>query len=626
MTWVPLTLALAAAWLAHVSLPLAIACVALAVVTPYRGVLPDRVIAGAALTALVVSSLLPWWRRPAGTLDVSIPELLMTMMLSWATVQALLVADRSVPNTGRARAVLVGAFFAISFWFSFNTGVYHAGDIFLTAWHHWGAYIGPAEAMQEGARVFRDIPAQYGLGPTALIALTSGDSGWDGMYYVVGLTTWGYTLLVGWVAWRMCGSHASTLKRAVVLLMCLLTTLLWTSYPPLAATATVTPSVGGLRFLPSLGLVALLVERKAGPAPVSGYLLWAFAVLWSPESAFCATFVWWPYALWSACAAQTPGRRAFIAIIRQSAILIASLFALVAGFLATYWLVYRTTPTLYGVFCYVLNPPGPLPINPRGAIWFFIAVVVCGVATLCAHYRNGDTKELRGSFAALLLAYSTFSYFLGRSHDNNLLNLLPFQMLVLLSTLRAPLHRAWHVAAAALLAATVAWCSVFGWQIFTTAIADGRWSELAPDDVRASFTFTNASTQAQVRKRMGAHVSDPADAGHAVAWIKYTFREPMTVIDGSMDIEPSATGDVWSAIHGPANFTFVPSRRRRQFLRRTAARLRRCGWVIVDENYPTDDWLADYAVAYRIERELDFGSYRAIRYVPRVLSSGCPLR
>ena len=48
----------------------------------------------------------------------------------------------------------------------------------------------------------------------------------------------------------------------------------------------------------------------------------------------------------------------------------------------------------------------------------------------------------------------------------------------------------------------------------------------------------------------------------------------------------------------------------------TAKRLGRTGWLLVDRKFPVEEWLKDFQSAYRIEREMDFHSYRAIRFVP----------
>ena len=365
---------------------------------------------------------------------------------------------------------------------SFSTGIFHDPEAFLFAWHHWGAYVGPSEMVRSGARLFRDVPAQYGLGPTVLIAAMGGHGCWLGVYYLAGLSTLLFALIVAGIAlnaWRMPSGAFSVF---VILALCLFCCFFWTSYPPHAGTTLMTPSVSGMRFLPVTAMVAWLLWRDRSPVAASSgwqraHLLWAFGVLWSPESAFYVTFVWWPYYLWLRCSEGSgPGGTVRLSILpRAAGILLLRFFVVLFCFIAGYWLIYRTTPTAYGYFAYVINPPGLLPINPSGAILFFVAVLVLGLAALYSTLRlSGNTREFRQIFLLVLLAYATFSYFLGRSHDNNLLNLLPFQLLVLLVAFRAPIADWARTAAAVLLASLIGWSSVFGWDVWREATSNGR--------------------------------------------------------------------------------------------------------------------------------------------------------
>ena len=84
-----------------------------------------------------------------------------------------------------------------------------------------------------------------------------------------------------------------------------------------------------------------------------------------------------------------------------------------------------------------------------------------------------------------------------------------------------------------------------------------------------------------------------------------------------MNMDGVSPPSAWSAIHGPANFGFIPSERRREFLAASAKTLPRSGWLVVDKRYPErEQWLSDYDSVYRRGETRDFGSYIAIHYVP----------
>jgi hypothetical protein len=604
------------------------ACILLAFVASFRtegGVRIPMVLG--AFAGLLISATLPWWRRIEGFLPViSWNELALFILITGGALYLLTISSGPVAAHHRlVNFALLGLFlFAVAL-ISFSTGIFHDPQAFLFAWHHWGAYVGPSEMVRSGARLFRDVPAQYGLGPTVLIAAIGGQGCWLGVYYLAGLSTLLFAPLVAGIALNLRRKSSGGFSVFVILALCLFCCFFWTSYPPHAGAPLMTPSVSGMRFLPATAMVAWLLWRDRSPAAASSgwqgaHLLWALGALWSPECAFYVTFVWWPYYLWLRCSQGSgPGGAVRLSILpRAAGKLLLSLLVVLFCFFAGYWLIYRTTPTACGYFAYVTDPPTPLPINPEGAIWFFIAVLVLGLAALYSTLRtSGNTRVFRQIFLLVLLAYATFSYFLGRSHDNNLLNLLPFQLLVLLAAFRAPIIADWaRTAAAVLLASLVGWSSVFGWDVWRETISNGRLFEFNAQAMRVRFSYDDLCT-AECIRREAANVSNPSDAARAANYIEGNFGEPLTVLDFAMNLRATDNGAVWSAVQGPENFVSVPSAKRQEFLVSTARWLGRNGWLVVDRKFPADEWLKDFQTAYRTERTMDFGSYYAIRFVPK---------
>ena len=579
-----------------------------------------------AFAGLLISATLPWWRRMEGFLPVmSWNELALFILITGGPLYLLTITKE--PGAARHRPVdfaLLALFFLTVALVSFSTGIFHDPQAFLFAWHHWGAYVGPSEMVRSGARLFRDVPAQYGLGPTVLIAAMGGHGCWLGVYYLAGLSTLLFAAIVAGIAFNARRRPAGARSAFVTLALCLFCCFFWTSYPPHAGAPLMTPSVSGMRFLPVMAMVAWLLWRDRSPAAASSgwqgaHLLWAFGVLWSPESAFYVTFVWWPYYLWlRSSQGSGPSATVRLSMLPSAAgILLLRLFVVLFCFIAGYWLIYRTTPTAYGYFAYVINPPGPLPIDPSGAILFFIAVLVVGLAALYSTLRlSGNTREFRQIFLLVLLAYATFSYFLGRSHDNNLLNLLPFQLLVLLVAFRAPIADWARTGAAVLLASLIGWSSVFGWDAWQETIGKGRLFEFNPQAMLVSFSYDDPHT-AEFIRRQAVNGGDPADAARAANYIEGNFGEPLTILDFALNLRVTDNGAVWSAVQGPENFVSVPSARRQKFLASTAKRLGRTGWLVVDRKFPADELLKDFQSAYRTELTMDFGSYYAIRFLPK---------
>lgn len=558
---------------------------------------------------LLVGSVLPWWRHDGGfALTFSLGEAAVLALLTGSGLYALLRPVTHIHGKGRHLTTL--AFVAAASVLSFCTLTFAHREVLQTAWHHWGAYIGPTELMLAGAQVMRDFPTQYGLGPTALIASVCGQSCWRGAYYVTGLMTLAFALLIAYVAARVAGPLGRA-QWGVILLLCLACCFLWNAIPPLVGSPIATTSVNGMRFLPALALLALVLaldrpSRAATEFPHAvGHLAWALCALWSVESAFYATCIWWPYYLLLRQAASPD--TSLPTLLRSAFVLFALLMAWVALFLGGYWLAYRSMPTAMGVFAYILNPPGPLPINSGGTLWFFVAVLGVGTwANLRSFRREGNTAGLRHGMALTLLAYSTFSYFLGRSHDNNVLNLLPFLLLVLLHAWsRTPAFG--RSLAAGLLAGVLGWLSVFGW---------GAWNSAA--QAWAQPWFDANWVRRVLPGPQGGPGGFPPETQRVIERAQAIAPDPVTVLGPMANLSATDATAVWSALHSPANLYMFAPEVRRDFLYRTAQTLQRSGWLLLWTREPVAmGLLPDFDTVYTRTHSFEMAGYLAIYYTPK---------
>ncbi|MCE4543844.1 hypothetical protein [Caballeronia sp. PC1] len=393
-----------------------------------------------------------------------------------------------------------------------------------------------------------------------------------------------------------------------------LTVYLWTAYPPNVGSPAVTPSVSGLRFLPLALLIAVITQRddRRSTKPPSEYihLIWLAGVLWSPESAAQVTVVWWPYYVWR-CARS--GRNVLHANVRLACWLIATFVA----FILIYRIAYGVFPSLTTYLAYVMYPPGPLPINPWGAIWFFGLAGLAGIVSVRRQLRRApDDHRTQNLVVFALASFGAASYYLGRSHDNNLLNVSVFFLLLLLAVREISDSRLARFVSCAAIAALISYPVLFGWNSWTSLAQSGRLFEFRPRATVSNFTYTSPRGQQAntAGSSLAATASDDADRG--MRTIVKQFDEPVTVLDAAINLDASNAGVPWSACHGPENFVYLPSALRRQFLASTADRLTRPGWLLISANYDAASFLSDYDAVYRRDRRLDFGTYYAIRYVP----------
>jgi hypothetical protein len=497
---------------------------------------------------------------------------------------------------------------------SFNTGLLHHPFAANFAWHHWGAYIASAETMLAGARPFLDVPLQYGLGPTALIAGFCGGNCWYAMYFLVGSTTLAFAFFIWLMVLSITQKRLSIASGLLLVALSILCCFFWAAYPPDIISPIITPSYSGLRFLPVTAFVAGLIlhsdrDQFSGP-PQWGHLAWAIGTLWSPESAFYTTFVWWPYFLWTGSLNKT-GLDLAKTLLYRLVLLVVSLVLLCVAFLLGYWLAYRTMPSFYGYFSYALYPPKVIPLVYSGAFSWFILVLFLGFASLLHSFKSaGASRDCRRIFLLLLLCYGCFSYYLGRSHDNNILNLLPFQFLVLLAALRTLKADELKGLAAAMLACLIGWTCVFGWNIVLDAKRAGHIAEYKPKEMIARFSRR------------------PPDVITAMQFIRTNFGEPITILDENMNLVMENSPMVWSANHFPGNLMYLPQEVRRQFLTNTANTLQRSGWLIIGPSTEygknIEEIMQDFDTVYSRKQTLLSGKYRGIRYVPKMLTPVSP--
>ena len=602
-------LALWAAWRANVSLPVA---------------LP------ALCAVFVASTKLIWWEPLAEA--ISLPVLVATFAVFAVAFELLVSRHVTVKSDASLKtewAPLV-VFGGLCLFFSFSTGLLSLDEILFTTWHHWGAYVGPAELMWAGARIFYDSPAQYGLGPTTLIASSCSFDCWKGMYYIVGIANVLYAAFIAFVALRLLGRDRTVGMTVVALAATFAACFLYSAYPPSPATPSISPSTGGLRFLPCAILLAYLVsgaeQAWSRRQRWVGHLIWACGLLWAPESAFHVTLVWWPYYLWRSTEDGRGGLRGLGAVVKHASWLGLILAATLALFVSTYYALFQVLPTVDGVFAYVLYPPGPVPFEFGGAFLYFAGVVLLTAASIVALLRRNESPVfLRRAVLVLLALYAVASYYLGRSIDNNLLNIMPFAVLALLVAAAPPSRVRFNALGAAAVSCVIALTLSFGWsEWWGTALAQGHAFEVDPSTVVKAFDLANSETTAALDRRESGRnpLVHSADIQRAAAQIWATYQEPVTLMAPPLVLMTSFAAP-WNAVHAPEDFISIPKGARRAFLTRSMRRFNQAGWTITQDATPDivaaggRELAEDFDAVYARDVSLRFGSYIATRYLPK---------
>lgn len=265
--------------------------------------------------------------------------------------------------------------------------------------------------------------------------------------------------------------------------------------------------------------------------------------------------------------------------------------------------------------------------------------MIAGLATAAGLVNRRFDKMGFGSvFVCLLSLYAVFSYYIGRSHDNNILNLMPYLVLVLACVQSFGSFSAMSRGARAALASVLALVISFGWSAWhQTSLAD-----YANEDAVRSMSYVVGSTAEQTgaaaiapvhlepaREQSSGEesdaprldIGDPLDAARAVFYVSSVRREPLIKIDDVLETAPIGPR-AWSAIHDPIDFYFLPDTLVIKLIDRTMRRLKSPGWLViakkVDDVPETLRWQRLLAGPYVKTEEMDFGAYHAIRYEPNL--------
>jgi hypothetical protein len=566
------------------------------------------------LLALPLVAAATWW-DPSLRLDATRAGIFLIVGVLAVALPRLLPRTEGAPPLPSLLVVLLLGVAAVSF-----TGVMGSPQGFGTVWHHWSVYVGSSQALLGGAIPFQDYPVQYGMGPTLLVAALCGQECWSGAYIAAAATNLLYLL-------AMAGSVVLLTRRLpmglalVPLAAMACAILMWTGYPPDFKGPIATPSVDGLRFFPLAALLCFIiaVEERGFRLDAVGHALWLLGVVWSPEAAFYATVVWWPYL--ALRRAQDIGAASVtgvtIEVLRGAGVAVVATAAAFAALATLFWVVYHQWPSIDGFTAYVRDPPGILPVNPTGPIWLALAAAgVVAVAQLRA-----DARGIRLGFVALMGLLAAGSYYLGRSHDNNVLNLLPFVVLALTTALAIGLKDVASGFAQVTLASLVALLATFGFESWNAAAQRGEAWEIGPSHFINNIRLAAAESSALLDQSLADPPKTPApapaaDAAAAQEWLRARGEGAPVWVSPSMLLPYGPPVPAWTAMNDVGAFALLPHDEVETFIRNGAQHLHRPGWILVDRTQTTP-WPALFFASYSVTEQRDFGGYTAYRLAPK---------
>ncbi|NTS30620.1 hypothetical protein HQ945_05080 [Phyllobacterium sp. BT25] len=547
------------------------------------------------------------------------PVRLLVVGIFWALFLMIFAGHCKLRREQSYLCWIVAAMFLVAaIILNFSSGPYTADAdaplhtmYFESMWYHWGAYIASAKSLASGLAIYRDFPSQYGLGPSIFIAAASG-LGWvAGMFIVVGVLQ-----LVYWVSISVIGLVIA--NRAVgynpmvwisVLLVTITTCFLWAGSPTFA---NFFPSLGGARYFPAALLSAAIIlldlsrDNYAEKRGWRLHILWGLGAVWSVESLFIVSFIWWPQYL----LLKTPNNASKGEIVRNlgRSMLILAVVAIVtfAVFLAGYYAIYKVLPDIQMFLAFASNVPGSLPVNIVGPALLITFSLVLSLYALGSLYRtSGINRDFRTLFCVMLLSYGAMVYYIGRSHDSNILSLFPYHGLIWIFLVLNETSKFIRTAAASLLALSLSWICVA-----QHASPINRFDTL--------LTFNGTQLDSVIENYYEEPVS--TDRGRAIDFITSKYGEGITAFDIYANIVLTSPQKEWTSYNNATTYAGLPSEVQKLAVHRARLQLNRQGWVIIPSISPPMSlaYVQDlFAADYEVDQKLAFDTYTAYRFVPK---------
>lgn len=567
-----------------------------------------RAIWGGAAAVLLLGSV-PWWWSP----EMRITPALIGGFAALGVGSAFLPRLAPAPAAAASRKLVLVAILAclaLGLGAGVLTAPFGSRNPIYFAWHHWGAYLAPAEAWLAGGLPYRDFPLQYGLGPTALLAATCGSDCWRSMFgVVIGANALYFAALAGCVLILAGGLSRGVRWLSLIALFC--AAFIWTAFPSNLAGPAMTPSVAGLRFLPLALLLLHIIhaEKREKRRDLIGHALWLGGLLWSPEAGFFATLLWWPYLTLRTAAGAATLREALVKLVRGGLLSVGALLLGLLGLALVVRHLSRGAADLGNFLAYIAHPPGPLPVNPVGTIWLAVAALAIALQTLGKAPTSASSRSL---YACVLALLAGGTYFLSRSHDNNILNLFPLLVVLLVAILAQGGTSRFAVFARGFIQTTLA--AIVGLVVLPNAYpwADaakaGDLFAIGPDRLISHFSPTSADPVPVLS----------SEAVEAIESLQGEDAGAIVVLDDYKIMPRARPGAAWTSVNNVANFEPLPPALIAHYIHRGAVAYCRPGWLVVDESHYAS-WVKLFEADYRIDdRRTFFSDYVAYRLVPKL--------
>jgi hypothetical protein len=387
------------------------------------------VVVGVSAIVIMIVLFLPLPRsgRPFESLLLAGVGLTTVLVLAGIALGAVLVFDRRTPRAWRRRLFDVG-FCVVLAMVVFEVGLPTPVDVFVD---HQNFYLGPLNDMAHGRTMLVDVWAQYGVGVyyVLLAALSVLPFNHGGLVLLMS------TLMAAQYVFVYATLRIAVRSQALVIVAVGAAVManIFGNLGPYSGFPSVGPVRFGLPYLVVAAAVAAARWPQCARAMRAGQLVViAIAAVWSIETFVYTAVTWFALAALVAFGRRRAGLRVFVReLAAAAAVSVGAVSALTIGtrIAAGVW------PDWGGYFAYILVFAASDHYHDTLDFWspallmaaaIFLSAV--GVVSVARDERVRVSAPVLAGLAGFSgFAASTFTYFLGRSHPNNLLNLLlPF--------------------------------------------------------------------------------------------------------------------------------------------------------------------------------------------------------
>lgn len=301
--------------------------------------------------------------------------------------------------------------------------------------YHYSFYTGPIELVRDGGHILWDVPSQYGflsiLFPAALRFWTP----WESLHHLTAFASFCASVILYFF---LAGRDKSSTNRLLSFFLTVCGLHFVPGFPSHGIGPISYPSVSAYRFIWCIALLAMIGRVIAARVTLSapkilmirtfpGHILWILGSLWSAESMVYCSAVWLSgYFFIVAQRLVSTSQR--LTISWRLYFSTAPFFLFIATIVAVSLFYLGTIghfPEWYRLFEYATiykNGFGGLPIDPRGSVTILTALLALILSFLL--FQSGfSSRKIPLIVAVYCFLWSTASYFISRSHENNILNL-----------------------------------------------------------------------------------------------------------------------------------------------------------------------------------------------------------